>query len=104
MDEIKSMSSSTKVHFVSLDLASLKSIRNAANIINKSVSKIDVLINNAGVMAAKNYTLTEEGLEYQLGADHVGHFLLTSLLIPKIEAAGKKSNGCEFDKYGTSDV
>ena len=40
-------------------------------------------------MAVKDYTLTEEGLEYQFGANHIGHFLLTSLLMPRIEAAGK---------------
>jgi NAD(P)-dependent dehydrogenase (short-subunit alcohol dehydrogenase family) len=98
--EIKSISPSTKVHFVPLNLASFKSIRNAAAIINNSVSKIDVLINNAGVMAVKEYTLTEEGLEYQFGANHIGHFLLTRLLIPKIEAAGKGARVVNLKSMG----
>lgn len=97
---IKSISPSTEVHFVPLDLASFESIRNAATIIKNSVSKIDVLINNAGVMAVKDYTLTEEGLEYQFGANHIGHFLLTSLLIPKIEAAGKGARVVNLTSMG----
>jgi NAD(P)-dependent dehydrogenase (short-subunit alcohol dehydrogenase family) len=85
---------------VPLDLASFKSIRNAATIISKCVSKIGVLINNAGVMAVKDHTLTEEGLEYQFGANHIGHFLLTSLLILKIEAAGKGARVLNLTSMG----
>jgi NAD(P)-dependent dehydrogenase (short-subunit alcohol dehydrogenase family) len=100
IEEIRSISPSTEVHFVPLDLASFKSIRNAATIINNSVLKIDVLINNAGVMAVKDYTLTEEGLEYQFGANHIGHFLLKSLLVPKIEAAGKGARVVNLTSMG----
>lgn len=39
-------------------------------------------------MGVTEYTLTPEGIESQFGANHIGHFLLTSLLMPKIEAAG----------------
>jgi short-subunit dehydrogenase len=66
IEEIMSISPSTEVHFVPLDLASFKSIRNAAAIINNSVSRIGVLINNAGVMAVKDYTLTEDVLSTNL--------------------------------------
>jgi NAD(P)-dependent dehydrogenase (short-subunit alcohol dehydrogenase family) len=51
-------------------------------------------------MAVKDYTLTEEGLEYQFGANHIGHFLLTSLLIPKIEAAGKAARVVNLTSMG----
>ena len=45
--------------------------------------KIDILVNNAGVMACPK-TLTEDGLEMQIGTNHFGHFLLTELLLPLV--------------------
>jgi NAD(P)-dependent dehydrogenase (short-subunit alcohol dehydrogenase family) len=51
-------------------------------------------------MAVKDHTLTEEGLEYQFGANHIGYFLLTSLLIPKIEAAGKGARVVNLTSMG----
>lgn len=47
-------------------------------------SKIDILINNAAVMRCP-YSKTEEGIEMQLGVNHMGHFLLTNLLLDKIK-------------------
>ena len=46
--------------------------------------KIDILVNNAGVMACPK-TLTEDGLEMQIGTNHFGHFLLTELLTPLVK-------------------
>jgi len=89
IDEIKSISPETFVKFIHVDLDRYDSIRTAADTINNTVAKIDILINNAGIMATKDYTLTAEGLEAQFGSNHVGHFLLTNLLMPKIIAAGK---------------
>lgn len=66
---------------------SCESVRAAASEINVSVSKIDVLINNAGIMGVK-FSLTAENVESHLGANHIGHFLLTNLLVPKLEASG----------------
>ncbi len=67
-----------------LDLASLKSVRAFTNALEAPV--IDVLLNNAGVMLLP-YGTTEDGFEQQLGINHLGHFALTSLLLPKILAA-----------------
>ncbi|KAK6601162.1 short-chain dehydrogenase reductase family [Botrytis cinerea] len=53
-------------------------------------STIHTLINNAGVMAPPDYRTTAEGLEIQFGANHVGHFLLTNLLMPAIVAAASE--------------
>lgn len=85
--QIAESSPDVKVRFVSLDLASQKSVRSAANEINAMVLKIDLLINNAAIMACPYYK-TEDGIESQFGTNHIGHFLLTALLMNKILAAG----------------
>ncbi|KAI7971324.1 hypothetical protein EIK77_000940 [Talaromyces pinophilus] len=87
MKEISSISPSTIVRFIKIDLLSCVSVRAAAAEINASVSNIDVLINNAGIMGVK-FSLTPENVESHLGANHIGHFLLTNLLVPKLEASG----------------
>ncbi|MGF2953052.1 oxidoreductase [Mycobacterium sp. THU-M116] len=62
-----------------LDLRDLSSVRRFAD----GVDKADVLINNAGIMAAP-YALTVDGFESQIGTNHLGHFALTNLLLPKL--------------------
>ena len=62
-----------------LDLQDLSSVRRFAD----GVEKADVLINNAGIMAA-DYALTVDGFEGQIGTNHLGHFALTNLLLPKL--------------------
>jgi NAD(P)-dependent dehydrogenase (short-subunit alcohol dehydrogenase family) len=95
-----------------LDLASMAKARIAAEEINNSteIQSIDVVINNAGIMA-RPYELTEDGIESQFGANHIGHFLFTQLIMPKILAAGKnarivnlssngyKAGGVRFDDW-----
>lgn len=66
------------------DLASLESVRKAAEEANGRFDKIDLLINNAGVMACDKDT-TADGFERQFGTNHIGHFLLTNLLMPLLE-------------------
>lgn len=62
-----------------LDLQSLASVREFAD----TVERVDVLINNAGIMAVP-LSRTAEGFESQIGTNHLGHFALTNLLLPKI--------------------
>ncbi|XP_076463899.1 retinol dehydrogenase 13-like [Babylonia areolata] len=69
-----------------LDLASMGSIRAFAKDINASEPHVDILINNAGIMRCPKM-LTEDGFEMQLGVNHLGHFLLTNLLLDKIKAS-----------------
>ena len=72
---------------VQLDMASLASIRAfAAAFIGRGVV-LDLLINNAGVMALPKRELTEDGFERQFGTNHLGHFALTGLLLPALLAA-----------------
>ncbi|KAM6954758.1 retinol dehydrogenase 14b [Aplochiton taeniatus] len=69
-----------------LDLASLKSINAFCEDIIKEESKIDVLVNNAGIYQCP-YTKTEDGFEMQLGVNHLGHFLLTDLLLDLLKSS-----------------
>jgi len=62
-----------------LDLQDLSSVRKFAD----GVDKADILINNAGVMAVP-YSETVDGFESQIGTNHLGHFALTNLLLPKL--------------------
>lgn len=82
--DIKERSGNNEVIFKQLDLASLKSVRQFSETILQEESNIDVLINNAGVMFPP-YTLTEDGFELQFGVNHLGHFLLTHLLLDRIK-------------------
>lgn len=66
-----------------LDLTSLSSIRTAAEALKSRFDKIDLLINNAGVMTTPKGT-TADGFELQFGTNHLGHFALTGLLLDKI--------------------
>jgi NAD(P)-dependent dehydrogenase (short-subunit alcohol dehydrogenase family) len=76
------------VTFVPISLDDPDSVRSAANSINSSIDKLDVLINNAGIMATKDFTTNRDGVEIQFATNHLGHFLFTKLLLPKILAAG----------------
>ncbi|KAM9839872.1 retinol dehydrogenase 12, like [Aulostomus maculatus] len=67
-----------------LDLADSKSIREFAEAINAEEPKLNILINNAGVMVCP-YGKTADGFEMQIGVNHFGHFLLTYLLIDLIK-------------------
>ncbi|XP_027474238.1 retinol dehydrogenase 13 isoform X2 [Callorhinus ursinus] len=69
-----------------LDLASLKSIREFAAKIIEEEEQVHILINNAAVMRCPRWT-TEDGFEMQFGVNHLGHFLLTNLLLDKLKAS-----------------
>ncbi|TMM45836.1 SDR family NAD(P)-dependent oxidoreductase [Qipengyuania marisflavi] len=82
-DEI-AVATGAKVDTLVCDLASLASIRSAAKDALARFDKIDLLINNAGVMACP-LSRTADGFEMQFGTNHLGHFLLTNLLMPLVE-------------------
>ena len=71
--------------FVQLDLGSLDSVRAFAAKILEDEPRIDILINNAGVMMIPKRTLTSDSFEMQFGVNHLGHFLLTNLLLDRIK-------------------
>jgi len=74
---------SADLDVMELDLSSLKSVKKFAGEFQKKYDRLDVLINNAGVMIPP-YTETEEGFELQFASNYLGHFLLTGLLLPAI--------------------
>ena len=65
-----------------LDISNLDLVREFA----KSVGEVDLLMNNAGLMGP-DFALSIEGIESQMATNHIGHFLLTALLWPKLDAA-----------------
>jgi len=67
-----------------LDLADLGSIRALAARVGDRSEKLDLLVNNAGVMAVPRRELTADGFERQFGVNHLGHFALTTLLAPSL--------------------
>ncbi|KAJ3111773.1 hypothetical protein HDU96_005363 [Phlyctochytrium bullatum] len=74
-----------KLSIMELDLASLQSVRNFATEFTRLKLPLHILMNNAGVMAISDFTLSKDGIEMQLAANHFGHYYLTRLLMPIIE-------------------
>ena len=87
IERITEINPKVKAAFVSLDLSNQESIRGAAAEINGQFDGIDVLINNAAIMACP-YSTTKDGFEVQFGTNFLGPFLFTGLLLPKLRAAG----------------
>jgi NAD(P)-dependent dehydrogenase (short-subunit alcohol dehydrogenase family) len=90
--EIAILSPGARLETILVDLGSLKSVRNCAMEANKRLEKIDILINNAGVMAWP-MGHTADGFETQFGTNHLGHFALTKGLMPLIEKGADSSGG-----------
>lgn len=87
--QIKLQFKDADIEFIKIDLASLESVRSAANIINNSIEKIDALICNAAIAQVSKQVFTSDGFESQIAVNHYGHFLLCGLLFDKIN----NSNG-----------
>jgi NAD(P)-dependent dehydrogenase (short-subunit alcohol dehydrogenase family) len=94
-----------KVEIMQLDLASQRSIHAFAEAFKSNFARLDVLVNNAGIMMVR-YGTTEDGFERQFGTNHLGHFALTGLLIdvlkhtPNSRVVNVSSNG---HRQGTMD-
>ncbi|WP_058364991.1 oxidoreductase [Haloparvum sedimenti] len=85
-----------------LDLADLDSVASFATVVNEAYDGLDLLVNNAGVMAIP-YEETADGFEYQVGVNHVGHFALTGRLLEGLRA-GAGVPGSAADARGPSRV
>jgi NAD(P)-dependent dehydrogenase (short-subunit alcohol dehydrogenase family) len=93
ISSIAATNPSLKVTFVHCELTDRDSVRKAAATIldDATIPHIDVIINNAGVMMLPKYTTDSAGYELQLSANHLGPFLLTNLLLPRLAAAGPEA-------------
>ncbi|KAI3879582.1 hypothetical protein MKX03_011743 [Papaver bracteatum] len=79
-----------KLDVMEMDLTSIKSITSFAKSFNSSKQPLNILINNAGIMACP-FQLSGDGIELQFATNHLGHFLLTKLLMDKLKTTAKKS-------------
>ncbi|XP_058833913.1 retinol dehydrogenase 12-like [Topomyia yanbarensis] len=84
--ELIQQTGQSNIHVRELDLSSLESVRNFSKKFLAEEPRLDILINNAGVMACPK-ALTKDGFEMQLGVNHLGHFLLTNLLLDRLKAS-----------------
>jgi NAD(P)-dependent dehydrogenase (short-subunit alcohol dehydrogenase family) len=91
LSQLKSDSPSTPVTVVECDLTSLESVKSAAKDFLSKSPRLDILILNAGIMSVPP-AQTKDGYEIQMGTNHVGHALLTKLLLPTLEANAKKND------------
>ncbi|MFD4526767.1 oxidoreductase [Streptomyces sp. NPDC058470] len=82
-DRLVSEAPGAQVEFVRLDLGDLESVREFAAAYDREYDRLDLLVNNAGVMALP-YGRTADGFETQFGVNHLGHFALTGLLLPAL--------------------
>ena len=100
---------SADLEVMKLDLSSLKSVRSFASEFLAKYEKLDLLINNAGIMIPP-YSKTEDGFESQMGANYFGHFLLTSLLLdvinntPNARIVSLSSNAHRSGKINFDDI
>jgi NAD(P)-dependent dehydrogenase (short-subunit alcohol dehydrogenase family) len=82
-DKLESELERSSLELLSLDLADLVSVRRAADVVRRQHARLDLLVNNAGVMGTP-YRQTADGLELQMATNHFGHFALTELLLERI--------------------
>ncbi|VEG45953.1 dehydrogenase of uncharacterised specificity, short-chain alcohol dehydrogenase like protein [Mycolicibacterium flavescens] len=86
VDRINKSSPDAVVSLQELDLSSLDSVRRAADELRAAHPRIDLLINNAGVMYLPSRETTKDGFEMQFGTNHLGHFALTGLLLDNLRS------------------
>lgn len=85
LDQIQAEIPDAQAEIMQLDLSSLNSVRQFAEAFKEKYDRLDVLVNNAGIMMVP-YATTEDGFESQFGTNHLGHFALTGLLIELLKA------------------
>ena len=87
-DEVRSSVPDASIKLLELDLASLESVKSAARKVTEEADRLDILALNAGIMATSP-GLTKDGYEEQFGTNHIGHALLTKLLIRVLDKTTK---------------
>ena len=87
VSKIKALHPGALIRFEALDLASLKSVADFSVRLSGQTSRLDLLVNNAGVMTPPKRKTTTDGFELQFGTNYLGHFSLTAHLLPLLKAA-----------------
>jgi len=87
-DDINAETGLNNVSILQVDVSSQASIRNMADAFGKKYDKLDVLINNAGLIA-ENKEMTDDGFESMFGTNHLGYFLTTHYMLPYLKKAPK---------------
>lgn len=106
--EIQDKYPNAQINVMNLDLADLKSVHSFAMNFNEKYDKLDVLLNNAGIVCP--YKKTKDGFEIQMGTNHLGHFALTGLLlhllkntkgsrVVNVSSLGHKFGKMNFDNF-----
>ena len=88
LDELENDLEGASLEILSLDLSDLYSVRAAAAQFLSEHARLDLLINNAGVMGTP-YRQTADGFELQMATNHLGHFALTGLLLDRLITSGR---------------
>ncbi|KAJ1559010.1 hypothetical protein HK405_012369, partial [Cladochytrium tenue] len=108
--EIRSLSPGAQVKVHQLDLADLASVRRFAETYRSEAAarpqpqQLHLLLNNAGVMAPPAFTRSVDGVELQMAANHLGHFYLTLLLLPLLEATAAADRAVDVRIVNVSSV
>ena len=107
--EIQETNPEVNVNFIQCELSDNASVREAAAKINSLIGRLDVLINNAGIMAVRSFGKSVDGVESQFAAGYLGLFLLTNLIMDKIVAAkdiviNMTSSAYTLDEVNTEDL
>jgi NAD(P)-dependent dehydrogenase (short-subunit alcohol dehydrogenase family) len=89
-----------QVRFEALDLADQASIRAFADRMRAKLTRIDMLINNAAVMALPKRQTTKDGFEMQFGTNHLGHFALTLRLLPRLRGGRVTTVSSTANQFG----
>ena len=106
--EIQEEHPNAQINVTNLDLADLESIHSFVKKFDEKHSKLDILLNNAGIVCP--YKKTKDGFEMQIGTNHLGHFALTGLLLPflkntkgsrvvNVSSIGHRSGKMNFDNF-----
>lgn len=88
LERVRNQAPTGQVELLALDLADLSSVRHAADEAAERLSSLDLLVNNAGVMALP-YRSSADGFEMQIATNHLGPFALTGQLLPLLRAAAE---------------
>lgn len=98
--EVKGQIPNAAIRFIELDLADFASIKKVADEVIKSTDRLDILMNNAGTGQPPG--LTKDGYEINFGTNHMGHALLTKLLLPVLQRTAKEQGEARIVNLSSS--